>query len=100
MEPPTSLARWWGNGLKRSGGGRRCGVSGCEGMWWDSKTRRMGWLTRRWGCCPRRRVRDALSLGPRQGDALLGIAFRAGAVVGAAVVQAVAGRWLVLHGLR
>ena len=28
MEPPTSLARWWDNGLKRCGGGSRCAVSG------------------------------------------------------------------------
>ena len=31
MEPPASLARRWGNGLKRRGGGSRYAVPGCGG---------------------------------------------------------------------
>ena len=53
MEPPTSLAREWGNGLKRRGGGSRCAGSGRCGEAVGRKNCRMGWLTRRRGRCPR-----------------------------------------------
>ena len=62
MEPPTSLVREWGNGLKRRGGGSRCGDSG-----------RCGDAVGRYNALDG--VADsapgALPPGPRQGDAPL-----------------------------
>ena len=66
-----------GTGVTGDGGYRGAG------MRWGSKTRRMGWLTRRRGRCPRTPARDSSPLDPRQGGmAPLGTAHLAGAGVG------------------
>ena len=61
-------------------GGRGTGVTGGTGIRWGAKIRRVGWLTRRRGRCPRTPARDSSPLDPRQGGmAPLGTAHLAGA---------------------
>ena len=65
--PSFFSSPWAGNQVTGVTGDRGTGVAGGAGMWWGAMTRRIEWLTRRRGRCPRAPARDSSPLDPRQG---------------------------------